>query len=80
MPAPTCVRCGQTGHGIQFPLFPITKGASFGDLCVTCDTNNPWNRPNLACVDCEMELTKETAYGNRKYGDPQCEDCFESQN
>jgi hypothetical protein len=33
---PTCTTCGATGHGVQFPIFPLS-GAKFGDVCVECD-------------------------------------------
>lgn len=74
---PTCLRCGAQGPGREFPLTPRTQGARFGDICAPCDDTNPWNQPTLECVDCELELTTETAYGNRKYGDPRCEDCHQ---
>lgn len=74
---PTCLRCGAQGPGREFPLTPRTQGARFGDICAPCDDTNPWNQPTLECVDCELELTTATAYGNRKYGDPRCEDCHQ---
>lgn len=35
--APVCKRCQATGAGVQFPMFPRAKGATFGDYCVPCD-------------------------------------------
>lgn len=35
--APACKRCHATGAGVQFPMFPRTKGVAFGELCVPCD-------------------------------------------
>lgn len=72
---PSCLRCGASGTGATFPVFPLT-GVKFGEVCVTCDESSPWLASPLVCVDCETELDNETAYGNRKYGDPRCEDCF----
>ena len=37
---PTCHKCNGTGAGVEFPLFPMTAGESFGTICVTCDTTN----------------------------------------
>jgi hypothetical protein len=37
MTAPTCNYCGGTGGGVEFPVFPITPGESFGTICVPCD-------------------------------------------
>lgn len=75
---PYCLRCAGTGEGHTFPLTPRTQGARFGDICSNCDDTNPWNQPTLECVDCELQLTTTTAYGNRKYGDPRCEDCHQA--
>jgi hypothetical protein len=74
-----CLTCGDTGPDIEFPIFPLT-GAPFGSICVRCDTESPWLASPLACVDCDSELTEATAYGNRKYGEPRCEDCHEGNN
>lgn len=49
--APTCKRCGGTGTGVQFPLFPRAKGFSFGDLCVDCDDK---------MVESELKLVSPT--------------------
>lgn len=70
----TCLSCMKTGTGIHFPLTP-KSGASFGTICTTCDSKSAWSKKTLACVDCELELTDDTAWGNRAYGDPRCEDC-----
>jgi hypothetical protein len=77
MTQPTCLRCGAKGEGHTFPLTPRTRGARFGDICSSCDDSNPWNQPTMICVDCDMDLTVDTAYGNHKYGDPRCEDCHQ---
>lgn len=37
MSKPTCNYCGNTGAGVEFPVFPITPGESFGTICVPCD-------------------------------------------
>lgn len=71
---PTCLNCMNTGEGVQFPLTP-KSGAKFGTICADCDSASAWRENPLACVDCEEELTDETAWGNRAYGDPRCEDC-----
>ena len=34
---PVCKHCGQSGAGVQFPLFPRTPGETFGAICVPCD-------------------------------------------
>jgi hypothetical protein len=72
----TCLRCGAHGPDIQFPIFPLS-GAPFGSVCVDCDHQSPWSERPLACVDCEIELDETEAWGNRKYGDPRCEDCHQ---
>jgi len=41
MTAPTCNYCGGTGGGVEFPVFPITPGESFGTICVPCDEAKP---------------------------------------
>lgn len=73
---PLCLKCLASGEGVLFPLFPKTQ-ASFGQICADCDDTSPWLATPLACVDCDAELTEATAYGNKKWGDPQCEDCHE---
>ena len=72
----TCLRCGAHGPDIEFPLFP-TAGAKFGEVCVECDEANPWSNRPFVCVDCDTDLDDDTAYGNRKYGEPRCEDCHD---
>lgn len=69
-----CLRCHDTGPDVPFPVFPMT-GAPFGSICQRCDEQSPWAERPLVCVDCDIELTDDEAYGNRKYGDPRCEDC-----
>lgn len=69
-----CLRCHDTGPDVSFPVFPMT-GAPFGSICQKCDETSPWAERPLVCVDCDIELTDDEAYGNRKYGDPRCEDC-----
>jgi hypothetical protein len=41
MAQPICGTCSATGHGVQFPMMPKTKGAKFGTICVECDGNQP---------------------------------------
>lgn len=37
MAAPVCEACGATGPGVEFPLWPLTPGESFGTICARCD-------------------------------------------
>lgn len=74
---PVCLRCNKSGAGVEFPLFPRT-GVAFGDVCAVCDDNSPWLAVPLVCVECEVALEEpgcSVAFGNRKYGEPRCEDC-----
>lgn len=71
---PTCLACMKTGEGVQFPLTP-KSGASFGTICAECDSKSAWSQKPIVCVDCDEEITNDTAWGNRAYGDPRCEDC-----
>ena len=34
---PECLICGGTGPGYEFPLWPHTPGAKFGEICAECD-------------------------------------------
>lgn len=70
----TCLSCGAHGDDVQFPLTPKT-GVKFGEVCAKCDENSPWIADPLVCVDCDLELDDDTVFGNRKYGEPRCEDC-----
>lgn len=71
---PICLTCLATGPDVSFPVFPIS-GNRFGEICAKCDETSPWGANPLVCVDCEIDLDETTVFGNRKYGDPRCEDC-----
>jgi len=49
--APVCKYCGQTGAGIEFPVFPITPGHKFGEVCVPCDEREYVERTAAAVGD-----------------------------
>lgn len=52
MSAPTCKHCGGTGAGVEFPVFPLTPGESFGTICVPCDEGKPEEEPGTPCAEC----------------------------
>jgi hypothetical protein len=76
MSQPVCMTCGKSGEGVEFPLTPKTAN-KFGEICAVCDESSPWLASPLVCVDCDEELTTDTAWGNPKYGEPRCEGCHD---
>ena len=36
---PSCTVCNRSGTGVEFPMFPKSKGMKFGDICSECDKN-----------------------------------------
>lgn len=71
---PQCLTCGADGEGTLFPLLPKSPN-KFGEVCQQCDDESPWIVRPLVCVDCEEELSIDEAWGNRKYGEPRCQEC-----